>query len=199
MSSWQDSRQVHHRLHQGLERPGGLERQREDEERESAEQEERPKKDEGDGALHDPEFAAARSATGTDGSGNGHPSIKPDQGDVREEGRTAGPWEPCRSRDVVITTLYLLPRSEGDRCRPSASTFPRLLAAQPALSRVSAKAPKVNINVVITKNYYHFCLLRVGCIYLKRSKHLGLHSGNLISFAFLLVRTNQTLFFAFIR
>ncbi|XP_044052620.1 E3 ubiquitin-protein ligase HERC2-like [Siniperca chuatsi] len=149
----QESRQVRHKLLQGLERPEGSEEQEKDEESESAEEEERheekPNKDEGDGALHDSAFAVARSATGMDRRGNGHSSIKSEQGYEREGCRTAGPRElrkePCRrrgSRDVVFTTLHLLPKSEGERCRPTASSFPRLLTGQQAHSRVSAEARK---------------------------------------------------------
>ncbi|KAK5871323.1 hypothetical protein PBY51_004209 [Eleginops maclovinus] len=80
-------------------------RSRKEEESEIAEEEERPDKDEGDGALHDSTFAIARFSTGMDRRGNGHSSIKSDQGNGRDCCRTAGPWElrkePCRSRDSL--------------------------------------------------------------------------------------------------
>ncbi|XP_056233280.1 X-linked retinitis pigmentosa GTPase regulator-like isoform X2 [Seriola aureovittata] len=134
-----------------LERPEGSEEQEKDEESESAEEEkkrkERPNKDEGDGALHDSAFAIARSATGMDRRGNGHSSITSDQEGRGRGCRTAGPLElrkePLRSRtsrDVVFTTLHLLPRSEGEQCRPTASTLPRLLMGQQAHSRALAEA-----------------------------------------------------------
>lgn len=92
---------------------------------------------------------------GMDRRGNGHSSIKSKQGEVREGCRAAGPWElrkePCRStgsRNIVFTTLHLLPRSE--QCRPTSSTLPRLLTGQ-AHSGVSAEARKVSVNVIITK------------------------------------------------
>nr|XP_046242999.1 RCC1 domain-containing protein RUG3, mitochondrial-like isoform X2 [Scatophagus argus] len=149
----QDSRQVHHKLLQGLERPEGSEEQEKDEESERAEEEERleerPNKDEGDGALHDSAFAVARSAKRMDRRGNSCSSIKSDQGDVREGCWTAGLWglrkEPCRikgSRDVVFTTLHLLPRSAGEQCRRTASSLPRLLTGQQVHSTVLAEVGK---------------------------------------------------------
>ncbi|XP_049433990.1 probable E3 ubiquitin-protein ligase HERC2 isoform X1 [Epinephelus fuscoguttatus] len=145
-----DTRQVHHKLLHGLERPEGSEEQAKDDESESAEEEERheerPNKDERDGALHDSASAIARSSTGMDRRGNGRSSIKSDQGDERESYRTAGPWEsmkePRRSRDVVFTTLYVLPRSEGEQCRPAASSLPWLLTGQQAHGRVLDEAQK---------------------------------------------------------
>lgn len=90
-----------------------------------------------------------------DRRGNGRSSIKSDQGDERESYRTAGPWEsmkePRRSRDVVFTTLYVLPRSEGEQCRPAASSLPWLLTGQQAHGRVLDEAQKVSVNGVITK------------------------------------------------
>lgn len=153
LSSCQDSSQVQHKLRQVLERPEGSEEKEKDEDSESADEEERPNRDEGDGVLHDSAFAIARSATGMDRRGNGRSSIKSNQGDEREDCRTAGPWElrkePCRnrgSRDVVFTTLHLLPRSEGEQCRPTASSLPRLMAGLQAHSRVLAEAHKVSAN-----------------------------------------------------
>ncbi|XP_069556013.1 uncharacterized protein [Brachyistius frenatus] len=148
----QDSSKVQQKLFQGLERQEGSEEWQSDEESESAEKEEiyeqKPNKDEGDGVLHKAAFAIVRSAAGTDRRGNGHSSIKSDQGDGREACGTAGPWEPrnkpCRSRGsslhVVFTTLHLLPRLEGDQCRPTANTLPRLLTGQQAQSRILAGA-----------------------------------------------------------
>lgn len=165
VSAWQ----VHHKLRQGLERPEGSEELEKDEESESAEKEERPNKDEGDGALHDSAFAIARSARRTDRRGNGRPSIKCNQGDVREGCGIAGPWElrkePCRGRDVVFTTLHLLPRSEGEQCRPTVSTLPQILTAQRAHGRVSVSAEdrKVSVNVVITKNKSKWSSLVLMC------------------------------------
>lgn len=167
--------QVQHKLLQGMERPEGSEKQEKKEESESAEgkkrHEERPNKDEGDGALHDSAFAIVRSATGMDRRGNGHSSIKSNQRDEREGCRTAGPWElrkeSCRSRrsrDVVFTTLHLLPRSEGEQCRPTASTLPRLLTGQQAHSSVLAEARKVSVNVVITKNKSKWTSMSLVCL-----------------------------------
>lgn len=144
-------------------RPEGSEEQEKDEASESAEEEERHderlNKDEGDGALHDSAFAIARSAAGMDRRGNGHSSIKSNQGDEREGCKTAGPWElwkePCKSRgsrDIVFTTVHVLPRSQSERCRPTAGTLPRLLTGQQAHCRVLAEVHKVSFNVVITKN-----------------------------------------------
>ncbi|XP_073322767.1 uncharacterized protein [Pagrus major] len=142
----QDCRQVRHKLIQDLERPEGPEKQEKVEEFERADEEERANKDEGDEALHDSAFAIVRSSAGMDRRGNGHSSIKSNQGEVKEGCRAAGPWElgkePHRSRgsrDIVFTTLHLLPRSE--QCRPTSSTLPRLLTGQ-AHSRVSAEARK---------------------------------------------------------
>ncbi|XP_034728148.1 uncharacterized protein LOC117945022 [Etheostoma cragini] len=139
----QDSRQVQHKLLRGLERPEGSEEHKKDEESESAEEGERLKKEKGDGAVHDSALAIARSATGMDRRGNGHASIKYNQGDEREICRTAASLElrkePCRSRgtrDVVFTTVHLLPRSEGEQCRPTASSLPRLLTGHQAHSKV---------------------------------------------------------------
>ncbi|XP_050931268.1 E3 ubiquitin-protein ligase HERC2 [Lates calcarifer] len=136
---------------QDLEKPESSEEQEKDEKSESADEkekhEERPNKDEGDGALHDSAFAIARAATGMDRRGNGHSSITSDQGNEREGCRAAGPLElrkePRRSRasrDVVFTTLHLLPRSEGEQYKPTASTLPRLLIGQQAHCRVLAEA-----------------------------------------------------------
>uniref|UniRef100_A0A3B4V0V6 Uncharacterized protein n=1 Tax=Seriola dumerili TaxID=41447 RepID=A0A3B4V0V6_SERDU len=93
-----------------------------------------------------------------DRRGNGHSSITSDQEGRGRGCRTAGPLElrkePLRSRtsrDVVFTTLHLLPRSEGEQCRPTASTLPRLLMGQQAHSRALAEAQKVSVNVIITK------------------------------------------------
>ncbi|XP_051806374.1 uncharacterized protein LOC110950047 isoform X1 [Acanthochromis polyacanthus] len=157
-----DSSQVQHKLLQGLETPEGTEEQKTDEERKSAEEEERheqkPNTDERDIALRDAAFAIARSAAGMHRTRNDHSSIRSGQGDDREDCRTAGPWELRNrplisrrsSRDVVFTTLHLLPRSGLERCRPSGPTLPQLLTAQ-AQSRVLAGARKVSTNVVITK------------------------------------------------
>ncbi|XP_029295944.1 uncharacterized protein LOC115013638 [Cottoperca gobio] len=139
----QDSRQAQHKLLHGPEGPEGSEEQENDEESESAEEEERPNKDEGDGALRDSAFAIARSSTGMDRRGNGHSSIKSDQRNKRESCRTVGPWELSRrSTDIVFTTLHLLPRSEGEQCRPSASSLPWLLTGQQAHGPVLAEARK---------------------------------------------------------
>ncbi|XP_038560576.1 RCC1 domain-containing protein RUG3, mitochondrial-like isoform X1 [Micropterus salmoides] len=149
----QASRQVQHKLLQGMGRPEGSEEQEKDEASESAEEEERHderlNKDEGDGALHDSAFAIARSAAGMDRRGNGHSSIKSNQGDEREGCKTAGPWElwkePCKSRgsrDIVFTTVHVLPRSQSERCRPTAGTLPRLLTGQQAHCRVLAEVHK---------------------------------------------------------
>ncbi|XP_051279711.1 X-linked retinitis pigmentosa GTPase regulator-like isoform X2 [Dicentrarchus labrax] len=151
----QDSRQVHLKLLRGLERPVSrtTEEQEKYKESKTAEEEERlderPNKDEGDGAFHDSALTIARSAVRMDRRGNGQSSIKSNQGAEREGCRTAGPWEtkkePCRSRgsrDAVFTTLHLLPRSEEEQFRPNTSTFPRILTGQQAHSRVSAGARK---------------------------------------------------------
>ncbi|KAI3372474.1 hypothetical protein L3Q82_022960, partial [Scortum barcoo] len=149
----QDSSQVQNKLLHVLERAEGSEEQGKDEDSESAEEEERPNRDEVDGALHDSAFAIASSATGMDRRGNGRSSIKSDQGDEREDCRTAGPWEPrkdlCRSRGsrhVVFTTLHLLPRSEGEQCRTTASSLPQLMTGQQAHKRVLAQSCKVSVN-----------------------------------------------------
>lgn len=113
--------------------------------------------------LNDAAFAIVRSATGTDGTGNGHSSIK--SRDDREGCRTVGPWElrnrPCRSRGsslhVVFTTLQLLPRSEGEHCRPSASTLPLLKTKQQPQSRLLADAQEVSDDVVCTKKKKAAC------------------------------------------
>lgn len=153
VSSWQDFVRVQHKLLQGPGRPESPEEHGKDDKSESAVEEERPNKDEGDGALPDSAPAVARSAMGLSRRGNGHSSIKSDEGHVREGCKTGRPWElrkePCRSRgsrDVVFTTLHLLPRLEGESCRPSSSTLPRLLTGQQAHSRVSAVARKVRNN-----------------------------------------------------
>lgn len=161
ISSWQDLKQVHHKLPQGQERPDGSEGQ--DEESEDAEEEaihnERPNKDEGDGALYSSVFAIARSATGMGKRGNGHSSVTSDQEDERGVCRTARSWELrkeiCKSRgsrDVVFTTLHFLPRPEGEQCRPAASIFPRLVTGQQAHSKVLAETRKVSVDMVITTN-----------------------------------------------
>ncbi|KAM7416502.1 hypothetical protein PAMA_018517 [Pampus argenteus] len=141
-----DSRQVRHMLLQCLGRPEGSEEQEKDEESGSAEEvvcKERAKID-GDEALRNSAFAVARSTTGMDRTGNGHSSIKSNQGDEREAGRTAGPRElrkeRCRRRgnkEVVFSTLHLLPRSEGGHFRPNTSTLPRLLTGQQTHGRGS--------------------------------------------------------------
>ncbi|XP_037634201.1 ultraviolet-B receptor UVR8-like isoform X2 [Sebastes umbrosus] len=116
-------------------------------EEEEERHEERPNKDDGDGVLHDSAFT--RSSTRMDRRGSVHSSIKSDQGDERESCRTAGSRElrkrTCRSRghrDIIFTTLHLLPRSEGEQCRPTASTLPRLQTGQQIHSRVLAEARK---------------------------------------------------------
>lgn len=159
---------------QDLEKPESSEEQEKDEKSESADEEEkheeRPNKDEGDGALHDSAFAIARAATGMDRRGNGHSSITSDQGNEREGCRAAGPLElrkePRRSRasrDVVFTTLHLLPRSEGEQYKPTASTLPRLLIGQQAHCRVLAEAQLVSVSVVITKNKSKWSSLSLLC------------------------------------
>ncbi|XP_051806375.1 uncharacterized protein LOC110950047 isoform X2 [Acanthochromis polyacanthus] len=161
-----DSSQVQHKLLQGLETPEGTEEQKTDEERKSAEEEERheqkPNTDERDIALRDAAFAIARSAAGMHRTRNDHSSIRSGQGDDREDCRTAGPWELRNrplisrrsSRDVVFTTLHLLPRSGLERCRPSGPTLPQLLTAQ-AQSRVLAGARKdgsANLSQLVQKS-----------------------------------------------
>ncbi|XP_067463736.1 uncharacterized protein [Thunnus thynnus] len=140
-----DSRQVQHMLLQGLGKP----EEEKHEERGSADEEELHKergKRKGDETLHDSAFAVARSTTGMDRTGNGRSSIKSNQGDEREGGRTVGPWElkeQCRrrgSKEVVFTTLHLLPKSEGRQFRPAASTLPRLLTGQQTHGRVLTEA-----------------------------------------------------------
>lgn len=154
VSSWQG-------LKYGLQdftlgRSKGSEEQKKDEESESAEEkkkhEERPKKDKGDGALHDSAFAIARSATGMDRRGNGHSSITCDQGVERRGCGTAGPLElrkaPLRgkaSQALVFTTLHLLPKSKVEQCRPTACTLPRLPREQQAHGRVLTAAQKVSV------------------------------------------------------
>ncbi len=180
--------QVHHNVLHGLERPEASEEQKTDEGRERTEEEERheerPKKDKGDEALHESAFAISRFATGMDRGGNGESSIKSYQRDVREGCRTARPWEPRRepgrsrkSRDVVFTTLQLLPRSEGKQCRPTVSTFPQLMTGQ--------QAQKVSVNVFITKSKSKFS--SEGIYIFRKKKHLGLHILNLISFSLVLI------------
>ncbi|KAK2837410.1 hypothetical protein Q5P01_014622 [Channa striata] len=145
-------KQVHHKLPQGQGRSEGSDEQEKDEESVSGEEEEikndRPKKDEGDGSLHSSAFAKAKSATGMDKTGNDHSSIKSDQEDEREGCRTTGPCELRKqiyrsrgSRDVIFTTLHLLPRPEGEQCRSTASALPRLLTGQ-AHSRVLTQPQK---------------------------------------------------------
>lgn len=179
--------QVHHNVLQGLERPEASEEQKTDEGSESAGEEgrheERPKKDEGDEALHDSAFAISRFATGMDRGGNGESSIKSYQRDMREGCGTARPWEPRRepgrsrkTRDVVFTTLQLLPRSEGKQRRPTVSTFPQLLTEQ--------QARKVSVNVFITKSKSKFSSEQVYIF--GKKKLLGLHILNLISFSLVL-------------
>ncbi|CAK6950123.1 probable E3 ubiquitin-protein ligase HERC2 isoform X4 [Scomber scombrus] len=140
-----DSRQVRHMLLQGPGKPEGSEEQEKDEESGSAEEEEVHKeraKGEGDEALHESAFTVARSTTGMDRTGNRYSSIKSNQGDERDGGRTAGPWELkdwCRrrgSKEVVFPTMHLLPRSEGRQFRPTASTLPRLLTRQQTHGRI---------------------------------------------------------------
>ncbi|XP_034547960.1 secretion-regulating guanine nucleotide exchange factor-like isoform X2 [Notolabrus celidotus] len=145
-----DSRQVQHKLFQGLTRPEGSEEQGKYDESESPEDrhEDNPSKDGVDGALHDSAFAITRSTLEMDRGGNGHSSIKFDKGAEGESFRTAGPWElrkgPRRrgSTDVVFTTLHLLPRSEGEQCKATAGVLPRLQTGQQAHSRVSSGAQK---------------------------------------------------------
>ncbi|XP_047448526.1 probable E3 ubiquitin-protein ligase HERC2 isoform X1 [Mugil cephalus] len=145
----QESRPVKHRRLHVPEAPEGSKEQEAEKESESAEEEDRreqnPNNTEGSGVLNDAAFATVRSATGMDGAGNGHSSIK--SRDDKEGCRTAGPWElrnrPCRGRGsslhVVFTTLQLLPRSEGEQCRPSASSLPLLKTKQQPQSRLSAE------------------------------------------------------------
>lgn len=152
-------------LLQGLGRPQGSEEQEKDKESGSPEEEEVHReraKGEGDGVLHHSAFAVARSTTGMHRTGNGHSSIKSNQGDEREGGKTAGLRglrglrelrERCRrrgSKEVVFTTFHLLPRSEGGQFRPTASTLPRLPTEQQTHSRVVTEARQVSVN--ITKN-----------------------------------------------
>lgn len=111
-----------------------------------------------------------------DRRGNGHSSIISNQGDERESCRTAASWElrkePCRSRgsrDVVFTTLHLLPRSEGEQCRPTASSLPRLLTGHQAHSRVLDEVRMVSVTVCgypkeqiqmiqLVASMFHVCL-----------------------------------------
>ncbi|XP_034398310.1 probable E3 ubiquitin-protein ligase HERC1 isoform X3 [Cyclopterus lumpus] len=143
----QDSRHLLRRL----ERREGSKDQKKEEESESAEEEEileeKPHQVGGDEALHDSEFAVSRSSTGMDERGNDHSSVKSDHGDERERWRTARQWElrkePWRSRgsrDIVFTTLHLLPRSEPSR--PTATTLPRLMTGQQVHSRALDEAWK---------------------------------------------------------
>ncbi|XP_031705563.1 E3 ubiquitin-protein ligase HERC2-like isoform X1 [Anarrhichthys ocellatus] len=146
----QDSRHVQHKLLHRLERLEGSKEQEKDEESESAEEEERleekPNQVGGDEALHDSAFAITRSSTGMDGRGNDHTSVKSDRRDERERWRTARQLElrkePWGSRDVVFTTLHLLPRSVGEQCRSTATALPRLTTGQQAHSRVLDEARK---------------------------------------------------------
>ncbi|XP_026177163.1 RCC1 domain-containing protein RUG3, mitochondrial-like isoform X2 [Mastacembelus armatus] len=146
----QDLQQVQHKLLQGEDGRVGFKEQENDQQSESAEEEERhersPNKDEGDGASQSSTFAIARSATKMDWRGNSQSSIKSDQRDEREGCRTVRPWEVrkevCRGRDVVFTTLHLLPRPKGEQCGHTASTLPPLLTGQQSHSRVLAEARK---------------------------------------------------------
>ncbi|XP_029915006.1 protein pim1-like isoform X3 [Myripristis murdjan] len=150
----QDLRHVRNKLHGGPGKPEGSGEQEDDEESKSAEEgegdEERAKEEEGDGALHNPAVAAARSPTEKDGAGNGRSSIKSDKWDGGESGRTAGPGElrrewctAGRGGEVVFTTLHLLPKSEGQRRRPRASALPVLLTGQQSCQGVVAEAQQV--------------------------------------------------------
>ncbi|XP_027132478.1 probable E3 ubiquitin-protein ligase HERC2 isoform X3 [Larimichthys crocea] len=154
----QDFVRVQHKLLQGPGRPESPEEHGKDDKSESAVEEERPNKDEGDGALPDSAPAVARSAMGLSRRGNGHSSIKSDEGHVREGCKTGRPWElrkePCRSRgsrDVVFTTLHLLPRLEGESCRPSSSTLPRLLTGQ-QVSAVARKERSIHLTELVQKS-----------------------------------------------
>ncbi|KAG7489695.1 hypothetical protein JOB18_018129 [Solea senegalensis] len=110
------------------------------EEEEEEGSQERPNNDEGDGVLHDSAFTLSRSEMGMDRRVNDHSSIKSNT--VKEGGgcRSAGQLElrkePARrdrpGRDVVFTTLHLLPRSAGEQCRPMSSTLPRLRTGREA-------------------------------------------------------------------
>lgn len=84
---------VHHKLLCGLDGPEGSDKQDMDEESENSEKEERQNKDEGDGLLHNSTSAKATSTNGMDRRGNAHSSIKCEQGDMREDCRTAGLWD----------------------------------------------------------------------------------------------------------
>ncbi|XP_068422589.1 uncharacterized protein [Clinocottus analis] len=128
----QDSRPLQHKLLHRLQRPEGSKDQAKDEESESGEEEDRLEKKAnqvgGDEAI-------TRSSIGMDKRGKDNSSGKSDQEHERERWRTARPWElrkePWRSRgsrDVVFTTLHLLPRAE--QCRPPATTLPQLMTGQ---------------------------------------------------------------------
>lgn len=95
-----------------------------------------------------------------DRRGNGHSSFKSDQRDVRDGCRTAEmrdlgrePFRNRQSKEVVFTTLHLLPWAQEKQWRPTPGILPNLLTGQQAHnSRVSAEVRKVSADVVITKN-----------------------------------------------
>lgn len=150
-----------------------------DEDSEIAEEEERHgqrAKVEGDGAVHDSAFTVAWSTRGADRTGNGCPSIRSDQGFEREAGGTAGPSELRMergtrrgSREVVFTTVHLLPRSAGEQLKSAASTFPRLQTRQLGHSRVSTEARKVREQGCTSlKAQNQFCLIVLVCLHFKK-------------------------------
>ncbi|XP_041643463.1 probable E3 ubiquitin-protein ligase HERC1 isoform X2 [Cheilinus undulatus] len=148
-----DSRQAQHKPLQGLKRPDSFEKQEKHGESESPVEgeryEDRPNTDERIGALHESEFSIPRSSLGIDRRGNSRSSIKSDQRAERKNCRSAGPWEqrkePCRSsrsRDIVFTTLHLLPKWEGEQSRPTTGILPRLQPGQKGHGTISSVARK---------------------------------------------------------
>ncbi|XP_060893935.1 uncharacterized protein LOC132974123 [Labrus mixtus] len=156
-----DSRKIEHKSRHRLESPEDSEEQEKESKRPEEEErhEDRPKKDEEDGALHNIAFAKVPEM---DSRGNDQSSIKSDQAAQRERCRTAGPWElrkgPCRSyqsRDVVFTSLHLLPRLEGEQYRTNTGILPRLLTGHQAQSRAFSEAGKgrsVHLTEVLPKS-----------------------------------------------
>ncbi|XP_068167294.1 uncharacterized protein [Antennarius striatus] len=145
------STRVHRKLLESLKRPKASPDQEKVEGNLNAEEEEqfkgRPNKDEGDGPLRNLAFVV-QPAKGPDRRGNGHSSIKPKQREVTEGCRAA--WakesreEPFRrgSRDVVFTTVHLLPGSNWKHCRPTTGILPQLATGQHARGGVLAEAQK---------------------------------------------------------
>lgn len=151
-TAWTDTacrlhlKQVHHTPHEQV-RAEETRGQREDEASESTEEEDLKRetrcKSVKEGALRS-------SAFRTDKRRNGHSSVQSDLEEQREGcSRAARPRELSEersSRDVVYTTLHVLPRPEGERCRPSTSTLPRLPTGQQAHSKHLTEPQKVRSN-----------------------------------------------------